>query len=217
MDTASTSAGPGVQTAPSEHYGKLTTEKEAQPLEEEEDENADEGGSNNLESAKERVVDKTEEATGPVNAAAGKAGEKASEYAGKVKDKAEGVQDAAEDKAEGAVTKAKETQESIKSSADNVVKSAEDSAEEKASAIKKGAADGTDKNKAAWEEEMEGKKTSVNPQKVDPGDTAMKNAGGSGTMSGKQQGISNDDTWHAVCPNTAILPLWFLAVLTAHR
>jgi len=192
MDTASTSAGPGVQTEPSGHHGKLQlpTDKKARPLEEEEDAGTDGGDSDKLESAKEWAEDKTQEATGAVKATASKAGEKASEYAGKVKDEAEDVKDSAEEKASAIK----------KGAADGTDKdkAAEDSAEEKASAIKKGAADGTDKNKAAEEEEKEGKKTSVNPQKVDPGDTAMKNAGGSGTMSGKQQGISNDDTWHAV-------------------
>jgi len=161
----------------------------------------DGGGSGKLESAKERAEDETQEATGVVKATIGRAGEKASEYAGKVKDKAEDVKDSAEEKV---LAIQKGTADGTDKDKDEV---AEDSAEEKASAIKKGAADGTDKNKTAEEEEeKEGKKTSANPQEIDPGDTAMKNAGGSGTMSGKQQGISNDDTWHAVCPTTATLP-----------
>ena len=42
------------------------------------------------------------------------------------------------------------------------------------------------------------KRGSINPQLIDPGNTAMRDSGNMNVMSGKQQGLSNGDTWHAV-------------------
>jgi hypothetical protein len=89
--------------------------------------------------------------------------------------------------------KASDVTERVKEAASDATDSAKEKAEGVAESAKSASGSSDD------DEKTPPKKTSKNPQKYDPGDIAMKDAGSMNTTSGKQQGLSNDDTWHAVC------------------
>ncbi|KAA8914913.1 hypothetical protein FN846DRAFT_925665 [Sphaerosporella brunnea] len=89
-----------------------------------------------------------------------------------------------------AVAEVPQKAEEVKEKAEEKVEEVKEKGEEKFEEAKEAVSE--------RKEEEEPKSSTVNPQKIDPGNTATKEAGGPGTISGKQEGLSNDDTSHAI-------------------
>ncbi|TGZ79434.1 hypothetical protein EX30DRAFT_342315 [Ascodesmis nigricans] len=129
-----------------------------------------------VETAKEKATELT-----PAKSTSEKAIDTAKE---KTSEAAETAQAAATEKASGAV-------ESVKEKASEVVEAAKEKVSEAATTTK----GGETSQKKAYDAEA----ATENPASKDPGYIAgAKDVGGAGTISGKQRGLSNDDTQHAL-------------------
>ncbi|KAF8537494.1 hypothetical protein BDD12DRAFT_887548 [Trichophaea hybrida] len=175
MDTASTSPGPNVQTHPPEEHQELNApgENKTEADDKEAPPVEEEGASSD-----DAEADKETSAASSSDEVASVVRETAAQARGKASDITKRVKEAASDATDRAKEKVGNVAESAKEKAEDVSKSAGGSSDD--------------------DEKAPPKKTDKNPQKYDPGDIAMKDTSSMNHTSGKQQGLSNDDTWHAV-------------------
>ncbi|KAI5788597.1 hypothetical protein FPQ18DRAFT_48250 [Pyronema domesticum] len=180
MDTASTSPGPNVQTQPPSqrngfnhsHEHRTETDDKNAPVASHKEQHGNGGKDTRVADAKAKEPTSTNP-TKEENAAAA--------AAAAVNEAQEKAGDVTESVKETAKETASEAKEAVTEKVEEVTESKSEDKEE------------------AKEEAKEEKPNSKNPQDIDPGYSAQKNPGHIGTMSGKQEGLSNTDTSHPVC------------------
>jgi hypothetical protein len=176
MDTASTSPGPNVQTYPPSQRNGFNHSQEHRT--EADDKNAP------------VASHKEQHGNGGKNTHVADA--KAKEPTSTNLTKEENAAAAAAAAANEAQEKAGDVTESVKETAKETASEAKEAVTEKVEEV-------TESKSEDKEEAKEEKPKSKNPQDFDPGYTAQKSPGHIGTMSGKQEGLSNTDTSHPVC------------------
>lgn len=220
-DTASSSPGDNVQTEPAEHHGPLThpqsgekpytsDAKESSSDDNEPDAATDDAqGSKDLKesvgAAHRDVSEAVEDARDQAREKTGEMGEKAGELYGEAKNKAETSVQGVTDKAASVKEKAGETFEGMTGEFKEKAEQATEKVKKTADKVDPRSRDLPDVDQAVAGDDTNRKGqalTSANPAKTDPADkgagAGQRDVGSSNEQSGKQEGISNQDTWHAV-------------------
>ncbi|KAI5812096.1 hypothetical protein BZA77DRAFT_150051 [Pyronema omphalodes] len=189
MDTASTSPGPNVQTHPPSQRNGFNHSHEHRT--EADDKNApvasqkEQHGHGTKKTEVADSKDKEPTSTSPTKEEKTAAHE-TQEQAGDV---TENVKETAKEAASEAQEKAADITESVKETASEAKEAVTEKVEEATESK-------SEDKEEAKDEAKEEKPKSKNPQEIDPGYTAQKTPGHIGTMSGKQEGLSNTDTSH---------------------
>lgn len=201
MDTASTSPGFHVQKNVPEHHQELTLPGQSKSEADELPQNQVSGEEKN---AEEDAAETELREAG--NRAASGVVDRARDTAERAAGQAQGVAEEASEAVSSASEKASATASGAAGYAKDTAETASETAKSAAGRVADVASNTTEGGRSSTGEGDEGRlsplqKTSKNPQKSNPGDTAMEDAGSFNTTSGKQQGSSNDDSRHAVMPS----------------